>query len=122
MSASELPKLGPAHPVEIARLFLDFPDYMAKPDVCRNVVRELLKEHQAEVERLRRELVSARHCRAEEYRQREAWRAKAGRLEDVLGQIAKRPQPEKYTDWTAWHTWAVAVQELAEAWAPEEEG
>lgn len=82
--------------------------------------RALMNEHVAELERLRRELASARHCREEEYRQREAWRAKAGRLEEVLGQIAKRPQPEKYTDWTAWHTWAGEVQELAAARAPEE--
>lgn len=98
------------------------PEHVIFPPECYLVedVDKLLAALRAELERLRREVTSAQHCRGEEYRQREAWRAKAGRLEEVLGQIAKRPQPDKYTDWTAWHTWAMAVQELAEAWGPED--
>ncbi|MFN8994739.1 MAG: hypothetical protein ACK5X3_13900, partial [Pseudomonadota bacterium] len=38
-------------------------------------------------------LASARHCREEEYRQRELWRHKAEKLEEVMQRIADRPVP-----------------------------
>jgi hypothetical protein len=85
-------------------------------------IRASLDKLRAELERLRRHLASAQADRAEEYRQREAWRAKAGRLEEVLKSIAEKRQPEAYTDWRPWHTWAEEVQDLAREWAPEEEG
>lgn len=76
----------------------------------------------AELERLRRHLASAQADRAEEYRQREAWRAKHGQVVEVLRGIAEAKAPPSGSGLAAWMRWGYAIQSKAAEWLPEEEG
>jgi hypothetical protein len=87
-----------------------------------DAVDELLAAKDAELDRLRRHLESAKADRAEEYRQREAWRARHGQAVEVLRRIAETKPPARSPGLLEWMQWGYSIQSKAAASLPEEEG